>query len=305
MSSLALIDVGAKLALDLPEEMSFEEWRDVGQRLCATERVINWWIGDWWAAGHRYGERARLAAEGIFGREFQTLANISSVCRRFETSRRREHLSFAHHSEVAALPADEADRLLDKAFANEWTRADLREVVAQAKAAREPSLPRWFERGADRVEVDRHQAKEAIFQRLQQAAARGEICPTADELQEVSGVGSVSTTVALMHVLEEEERITVTRYQRSRVVTILSDGTTTAGSANQTPHWRELGRQAPTPQIELVQQSKPDVAALIFAKARAKGKSPQAYLLELVWMGWEVECAIDSARANNSIGAAA
>jgi hypothetical protein len=35
------------------------------------------------------------------------------VCRKFETSRRREALTFAHHRNVAGLPSEEADRLLD------------------------------------------------------------------------------------------------------------------------------------------------------------------------------------------------
>jgi hypothetical protein len=38
--------------------------------------------------------------------------NAASVCRKFETSRRRDNLSFNHHSEVAALPPAEADALL-------------------------------------------------------------------------------------------------------------------------------------------------------------------------------------------------
>jgi hypothetical protein len=37
------------------------------------------------------------------------------VAQRFDFSRRRENLSFAHHQEVAALPAAEADELLDRA----------------------------------------------------------------------------------------------------------------------------------------------------------------------------------------------
>lgn len=60
--------------------------------------------------------RAKAAAEGQFGqREFQALADCAMVSRKFETSRRREVLSFTHHAEVAALPSAEADALLDQA----------------------------------------------------------------------------------------------------------------------------------------------------------------------------------------------
>lgn len=41
--------------------------------------------------------------------------NCAAVSRSFETSRRREVLSYSHHVEVASLPPDEADELLDKA----------------------------------------------------------------------------------------------------------------------------------------------------------------------------------------------
>jgi hypothetical protein len=38
--------------------------------------------------------------------------NAAGVCRAFETSRRREDLSFQHHAEVASLAPAEADALL-------------------------------------------------------------------------------------------------------------------------------------------------------------------------------------------------
>jgi N6-adenosine-specific RNA methylase IME4 len=41
--------------------------------------------------------------------------NAASVCRAFETSRRREVLPFTHHAEVAGLAIAEQDRLLDDA----------------------------------------------------------------------------------------------------------------------------------------------------------------------------------------------
>lgn len=121
------------LSLDVPAELPFEQWCELGQRLCAAAKGVNWWIGDWWISGHRYGDRARAAAEGIFGRDFQTLANIASVCRSFaETSRRRE-LSFTHHAEVAGLPASEADALLDAADEAGWSVKELRSRVSQRR----------------------------------------------------------------------------------------------------------------------------------------------------------------------------
>ncbi|MCW1428463.1 hypothetical protein [Novosphingobium sp. JCM 18896] len=118
------------ISLSLPETMSFEEWEAVGAELANRAKKLNWWIGDWWAAGHhRYGDRARLAARGLFGKEFKTLANIASVCRAFEPGRRREELSWSHHAEAAALSPNAADMLLDLAERDKMSKAQVRAAV--------------------------------------------------------------------------------------------------------------------------------------------------------------------------------
>ena len=116
--------------------MIFDDWVDLGRKLSDGQRVVNWWIGDWWAAGsHRYGERAKLAAQNIFGVEFQALADMASVCRSFESSRRREGLSFTHHREVAALPPEEADDLLARAEKEQLSTRELRVAAIKRKTA--------------------------------------------------------------------------------------------------------------------------------------------------------------------------
>jgi hypothetical protein len=61
-------------------------------------KTINWWV-----RGNGAGDKPK----------FQAAADAAFVCRKFETSRRREVLSFQHHREVASLPPAEADALLD------------------------------------------------------------------------------------------------------------------------------------------------------------------------------------------------
>lgn len=131
------------LSLEIPRGQSFDDWVVMGRKLCASSQVINWYIGDWWAAGqHRYGARAKGAAEGIFGKEFQTLMNAASVCRAFETSRRREGLTWSHHAEVAALPPEEADGLLTKAETDRLSTRELRKEVLRHRLARGDFAPR-------------------------------------------------------------------------------------------------------------------------------------------------------------------
>jgi hypothetical protein len=141
------ITIGEKaLALSLPKEQTFDEWLELGRNLASANKTLNWWIGDWWAAGsHRYGERARVAAEGIFGREFQTLRNFASVCRSFETSRRRDTLSFNHHEAVASLEPAKADELLERAERDNWTVRDIRAVASDVRSQAYP-VPRVVQR---------------------------------------------------------------------------------------------------------------------------------------------------------------
>jgi hypothetical protein len=131
------------LSLALPKGLAFEQWQAIGRELAAREKVLNWWIGDWWAFGeHRYGERAKALADGLFGKAFQTIANAGTVSRSLETSRRREALSWSHHAEVAPLArqsGEAAQMLLDRAERESMTVAQVRAAVRvlQGKTAAE------------------------------------------------------------------------------------------------------------------------------------------------------------------------
>ena len=106
-------------SLYLPKNLTREDWLGVGISLGRLGSCISWWLGDWWLFGEfRYGERkAMVEADGWEGPSFQTCMNVAAVCKAFETSRRREALSFSHHAEVAGLHPNEADPLLDFAEA--------------------------------------------------------------------------------------------------------------------------------------------------------------------------------------------
>lgn len=132
-----VVDSATPVQLTLLDTTSYDEWRAVGRQLARVVNGAMWWLGDWWAFGeHRYGERAAAAAEDI-GWSFQTCANAASVARAFETSRRREVLSWSHHAEVAALDPVDADDLLAKATKNDWSTRQLRTETRQLRQSRE------------------------------------------------------------------------------------------------------------------------------------------------------------------------
>lgn len=139
-----LLPQSGSLSLSLPEGLPFDRWQDLGRELAAREKVLNWWIGDWWAFGeHRYGERAETCAKDLFPQSFGTLRNIGSVARAFPaTSRQHDVLSFTHHQEVAPLARqspDAAEELLDRAEREHMTVSQVRAAVriAQGRTADE------------------------------------------------------------------------------------------------------------------------------------------------------------------------
>jgi len=104
-------------SFNLPANLSPEEWATIGQQLGRMDGSLNWWIGDWWGyEGHEYGDRkAVVEGDEWSGPTYESCKNAATVCRAFEErSRRRDLLTFNHHSEVASLEdKGTADRLLD------------------------------------------------------------------------------------------------------------------------------------------------------------------------------------------------
>lgn len=114
---------------------TFEEWCADGEVLLALQAKLDWVVGDWWRKGdHAYGERAAQVLDSDW-HSFQSFRNAGWVAGRFEASRRRDALSFSHHSEVASLDPDAADALLDQAEEEGWTRNELRREVHRVKHA--------------------------------------------------------------------------------------------------------------------------------------------------------------------------
>ena len=123
-----------RVAIGLPPDLTFEGWRAVGKRISGVADASTWWLADWAAYGEdRFGERYQDAA-AITGVGYQTLRNYAWVARRFDVSRRRDKLSFAHHSEVAALSASRQETWLDRAEAQRWSRNELRAALRAARS---------------------------------------------------------------------------------------------------------------------------------------------------------------------------
>lgn len=137
-NSVALPQIGAvsNIGLELPEDLSVEQWREAGLEISRMRGITQWWIGDWWAFGeHRYGDRkAIVEGEDWEGPLYETCKKMGVVSVAFERFRRRNLLTFNHHAELASLPHDWQDKLLDEAESGQLSVMALRQRVKEVRA---------------------------------------------------------------------------------------------------------------------------------------------------------------------------
>jgi hypothetical protein len=112
--------------------------------------------------------------------------------------------------------------------------------------------------------------------------------PTAEDMQERMGC-TISTTVTLIHNLEQFGLIKVERYQRSRRIQNRLTGKWTALPSNTAPHWRTRPRPAsmPAPTLHKIRERTPDFANDLLRAARAERMELSEFLAELAWTGWQ------------------
>jgi hypothetical protein len=104
-------------------------WEEIGRQIISISDSSTWWIADWLVYGENTFKDRYLEAIAKTGLNYQTLRNYAWVARRLGHSRRRDSLSFGHHSEVASLEAPEQDYWLRKAEELGWSRNELRRQV--------------------------------------------------------------------------------------------------------------------------------------------------------------------------------
>jgi HTH domain found in ParB protein len=117
---------------ELPENLTYDEWAQIGQTF---QRILNaamWWLGSWWLHGeHHYGERAAQAAP--LGYKADTLTRAARVCERIPPEERDERLSFGHYVALARLETRPRGRIRDQAIAENWTVRDTERAVKRAR----------------------------------------------------------------------------------------------------------------------------------------------------------------------------
>ena len=113
------------------------------------------------------------------------------------------------------------------------------------------------------------------------AAAAGRRFPTADDLLEVLGCESHSTTVRLVGNLERKGIIRMEVYQRERRATIVATGQQTAEVRTKAPHWRVREQHLPEP-LKTIQVQDDTLFRSILRAARHERKPPAKFVMVLV-----------------------
>lgn len=143
------------MSLEFDPATPYEAWRADTQRLLEVSRSIQWLVGDALAFGEQaYGEQASQVLDpDLYA--YDSVAKMARTSRAIPPDRRRPHLGYTVHAEVAALPMVEQEALLDHAERNESTSAEIRTLARRAAkrlawesyAARgAPSLPDGYPR---------------------------------------------------------------------------------------------------------------------------------------------------------------
>jgi hypothetical protein len=140
------------------EELTYDDWKEMGDWLTRLRDSIQWMIGDWanlgaanienWVdpsqrdmltAGDEHNEipegKYRWLAD-LVDYSYGTLRNFAYIAYVFPVSRRRDTLTYSHHVEVAVLGStSKQEKLLDKAEKGKDGKRlsvrDLRDLVQQ------------------------------------------------------------------------------------------------------------------------------------------------------------------------------
>ena len=144
MNTLAIADPKFTITatgLQFHQNLSFEEWNDLGQKLAPIGKSIGFIIGDWINYGETaYGEKYEeaLAKTGL---AYQTLMNFAYVARKVEISLRKENLDWYQHATVAKLKTDEEKRhWLDMAEQHDLSVRRLRKSINFGRLATEDEV---------------------------------------------------------------------------------------------------------------------------------------------------------------------
>ena len=144
MNTLAITDPKFAITptgIQFHQDLNYEEWDDLGQKLAPIGKSIGFILGDWinYGSQKNYGEKydEAIARTGI---DYGYLRNMAYVARKVDLSCRRDNLAFEHHAVVAKLKPDEQSHWLDMTKQHKLTVRRLRKSINFGRLATEEEV---------------------------------------------------------------------------------------------------------------------------------------------------------------------
>jgi hypothetical protein len=127
--------------IEFHQDLDFDEWNDLGQKLAPIGKSIGFIIGDWINyAENKWGEKYNEAI-ACTGLEYRTLKNYAYVARKVQLSYRYDNLTFNHHYTVAKLKdGEEQKHWLDQAAKHDLGVDRLRKSINFGRIATEEEV---------------------------------------------------------------------------------------------------------------------------------------------------------------------
>lgn len=133
-----------KNKLSINENITLDEWAELGRQLQYVEGSVQFWIGDWARFGDKKGFMRKYTdskvydeLEEITGLKRQTIQDFKSIAER-TSSLRNEDLTFNHHREVAKLSPEQQVQFLNKASEEKLSVRELRDEVRKSEIQKIP-----------------------------------------------------------------------------------------------------------------------------------------------------------------------
>jgi len=125
-----------KNSLVIADNVTIDEWKELGQGLRQIEGCVQFWIGDWARFGEKKGyytdSRVYNELEEITGLDRRTIQDYKTVSDRTSTVRHAD-LDFSHHREVASLSSEQQKAYLQKASEEKLSVRELRQIIKENK----------------------------------------------------------------------------------------------------------------------------------------------------------------------------
>lgn len=130
------------LELQLPIDLSEQDWAEIGRKLLRAEQVMQWWIGDWAAFGsgdeNQIGWRKKGALKefcDVNGFDYNNVRNKSWVSNSVHLSLRRTFaLPWSFFQEIAALKPKDQKKWLQTSVSEALPVSELRKRIRRDDA---------------------------------------------------------------------------------------------------------------------------------------------------------------------------